>query len=555
MPDALVLAFLGQTRQLVGPRQGLVEFSLVDPERDQEAVGADIPRVDLQQLPHPVMRLLAQPVLAEDFGLGQQIVLPPGRRDLRRHDLVGGALELFEIQVRRPGSRRRDRRNLELGLRFELPVDLVSLIGLPLPGESRRRRAGRRDGSGGGDRLDRLQAIEVEVEFDLGLLCAMEPRRLRRRMEHLVGRVDLRRRHVGVVELEHEVDVAIVGGRLQPARRLDGGRRGSARGAREDRPLEQARVELQNVRRRGAALRDIRDLERRGGGSGDLRSRRRAMQAGDPGDLLRLRVSLDGERQQTGRGSDVTGVLQAQHGIGDESDVPGLGLDRLGVDLCRLLDLVVAQHQVGDQPVFGQRLVGELLVVKELGELDVRRGIFRDQNRHLLQHADRGRGVVVLLVVVDQHLVLRPGLGDETLLVVELRQALVNRETGRIELDDLLVDRDRLDEESVVGVAVRDLREEPHGLVDAIDARVQVAEPVQRRGVVRVLGEELSVLLDGGVDLAARNELLRRSDDLRPVDGHQAALAGVGASGASGASGARRGRTERKVRRCNGLGP
>ncbi len=267
------------------------------------------------------------------------------------------------------------------------------------------------------------------------------------------------------------------------------------------------------------------------------------MQAGDPGDLLGLRIPLHGERQQARRGADVPGVLQTEHRIRDESDIAGFGLDRLGVNLRRLFDLVVAQHQVGDQPVLGERLLGQLLIVEELGELDVRRRIVGHQDRHLLQHADRRSRVVVLLVVVDEHLVLGARLRDQALLVVELRQPFVDREARRIELDDLLVDRDRLDEETVVRVAVGDLREETHGLVDAVDARVEVPEPVQRRSVVRVLGEELAVLLDGGLDLAARDELLRRSDDLRTVDRHQAALS------------TRRGRTERKVRRWSGLGP
>ena len=316
--------------------------------------------------------------------------------------------------------------------------------------------------------------------------------------------------------------------RPQPEERTDGPVRPAAMGpASGEAAFEQARVEVQGIAaKRLPPLRDVRDLERRARRPRLRRSRSgpRPVQAGDPGDLLRLRIALHGERQQARRGADVPGVLQAEHRIGDEGDVAGFGLDRLGVDLRRLFDLVVAQHQVGDQPVLGERLLGQLLAVEELGELDVRRRIVGDQDRHLLQHADRRSRAVVLLVVVDEHLILGARLRDQTLLVIELRQAFVDREPRRIELDDLLVDRDRLDEETVVRVAVGDLREEPHGLVDAVDARIEVAEPVQRRSVVRVLGEELAVLLDGGFDLAARNELLRRSDHLRTVDRHQAAL-------------------------------
>ena len=367
-----------------------------------------------------------------------------------------------------------------------------------------------------------MEPFEIEIELHLGFLLAFEPGRVRRPMQHVVGRTDLSGRQVEVVrQLEDEVDFALVDGaqdwRVRLRRRAGGrtGRRGRpqrAAGAAEDlRRLEQIRIEVQDLVGIAAAARHIRDLERRAGGRQGLASGspRRAMQTGDPGDLLGLRIALDGERQEARRGADVSGILEAEHRVGDEGDVSGLGLDRLGVDLRRLLDLVVAQHQVGDQPVLRQRLLGQLLAVEELGELDVRRRIVGDQDRHLLQHADRRSWIAVLLVVVDQHLILRPRLRDQALFVVQLRQPFVDREPRRIELDDLLVDRDRLDEESVVRVAVGDLREEPHGLVDAIDARVQVAQPVQRRGVVRVLGEKLAVLLDRGFDLAARNELLR----------------------------------------------
>ena len=60
--------------------------------------------VDLEKLPHPIVRLLAQAVLAEDLRLRQEVVLPAGARDLRRQHLVGGALELLQIQDGRVGA-------------------------------------------------------------------------------------------------------------------------------------------------------------------------------------------------------------------------------------------------------------------------------------------------------------------------------------------------------------------------------------------------------------------------------------------------------------------
>ena len=127
----------------------------------------------------------------------------------------------------------------------------------------------------------------------------------------------------------------------------------------------------------------------------------------------------------------------------------------------------------------------------------------------------------MLLVVVRQHLVLGARLVDQPLLVVELGQLLVDLQPRRVELDDLLVDRDRLDEETLRRVLLGDLGEEVDGLVDALDAGVEVADPVQRVDVVRVVRQQLAVLADRRLDLAAGDVLLGGLHDLLALDGHQ----------------------------------
>ncbi len=127
----------------------------------------------------------------------------------------------------------------------------------------------------------------------------------------------------------------------------------------------------------------------------------------------------------------------------------------------------------------------------------------------------------MLLVVVGEHLELRARLVDQPLFGVQLGERLVHLEQGRIELDDLLVDRDRFDEETFLGVALRDLGEEIDRLVDALDPRVEVADPVQRVDVVRVVGEQLAILADRRLDFAARNVLLCGLYDLVTRDSHQ----------------------------------
>jgi hypothetical protein len=137
--------------------------------------------------------------------------------------------------------------------------------------------------------------------------------------------------------------------------------------------------------------------------------------------------------------------------------------------------------------------------------------------------------------------VLGARLVHQPLLVVQLGELLVDLQPRGVELDDLLVDRDRLDEEAFPRVLLGDLREEVDSLVDALDAGVEVAHPVQGVDVVRILGEELPVLADRRLDLAAGDVLLGGLDDLLALESHQQASS--------------RGRTLWKVSRCTGEGP
>ncbi len=243
-------------------------------------------------------------------------------------------------------------------------------------------------------------------------------------------------------------------------------------------------------------------------------------QAGDPRHLLGLRVGRHRGSEQLRRRTRVAGVLDPQHRVGDEAEVLGVDLDRPLVDPHRLLDTAVLQHQLGDGAVGAQRLVPQLPLLVQLGELQMVRRVVGLELDHLEEDVDGRRVVVVLEVVVAQHLVLGARLVDQALLVVERGEALVHRQPRRVELDDLLVDRDRFDQEAVFRVLRRDLREQPHRLVDARDAGVEVPQTVQRRNVVGVLLEYLEVLLDGGVDPPLGDVLLGDLDDLLAL-GHR----------------------------------
>jgi hypothetical protein len=181
----------------------------------------------------------------------------------------------------------------------------------------------------------------------------------------------------------------------------------------------------------------------------------------------------------------------------------------------------VLDHQLGDDAVLPHRLFDQLLLVVDLRQLDVVGRVLRLKLHHLLVDGDRRRRVLVLDVVVRQHLVLGARLVDQPLLVVELGELLVDLQPRRVELDDLLVDRDRFDEEPFGRVLLGDLQEEVDRLVDALDARVEVADAVQRVDVVRVVRQQLAVLADRRLDLAAGDVFLGRLDDLLAGGRHQ----------------------------------
>ncbi len=92
----------------------------------------------------------------------------------------------------------------------------------------------------------------------------------------------------------------------------------------------------------------------------------------------------------------------------------------------------MGKHQLGDDAVLAHRLLDQLLLLIELGQLDVIGRIVGLELRHLLVDGDGRGGVLVLLVVVRQHLVLGAGLGDQPLAVIELGEVLVDVEPRRV---------------------------------------------------------------------------------------------------------------------------
>ena len=103
-----------------------------------------------------------------------------------------------------------------------------------------------------------------------------------------------------------------------------------------------------------------------------------------------------------------------------------------------------------DHPVLGDRVVDLAVDAVEVRETRLDLEVARLDRDHLLVGPDGLFGAVVLRVVVRQDLVLAPRVLSQALLVVEVGELLVDLEPRRIDLVDLLVDRDGLQEEAVL---------------------------------------------------------------------------------------------------------
>ena len=248
------------------------------------------------------------------------------------------------------------------------------------------------------------------------------------------------------------------------------------------------------------------------------------------GPLAHLQLRLGEESEALGRsrrrlehGHGGIGVLLGKQ----RTDEVLLGVDVVGRELERLLEdlrgLVVGaalQEHVADEAVLHDGLlllVGGTEKVRQ-PHLDAQVGGV--DRRHLLVDRDRVLEAVVLLVVVGEDLVLAASVLGEPLLVVQLGELVVDLELGRIDLVDLLVDRDRLQEEAVLPVEVGDPREVGDRLPGPVHPDIQVPDLIQGRDVFGVLLEDAQVLFQRLIDLASGQELLGGLEDLFAVDRH-----------------------------------
>jgi hypothetical protein len=201
--------------------------------------------------------------------------------------------------------------------------------------------------------------------------------------------------------------------------------------------------------------------------------------------------------------------------------VAGRKLERLLKDLGRLVVRSALQQHRSDQAVLHYRLVLLVGGAVQVGEPDLDAHVRWVDPRHLLVDGDGVDESIVFLIVIGEDLVLAAGILNQPLLVVQIGEPVVDLELSRVDLVDLLEDRNRLQEEAVLRVGVGDPGEEGDRLPRVVHPDVQVAHLVERRDVLRIVLEDAEVLLDRLVELAPCDELLGRLEDLFAVNRHR----------------------------------
>ncbi len=128
------------------------------------------------------------------------------------------------------------------------------------------------------------------------------------------------------------------------------------------------------------------------------------------------------------------------------------------------------------------------------------------------------------------------GLGHQPQLLVQLGQLEVDFGQLGVELEHLLVEGDRLQEEPVLGIDLGDLGEEGGGLRVLSLLLVQLAHLLEHAHVARIHVEHLLVLADGLVEGTFGDELGGALDDLGLVHRRQSRSRGS-PSGTAGSTG------------------
>jgi hypothetical protein len=203
-----------------------------------------------------------------------------------------------------------------------------------------------------------------------------------------------------------------------------------------------------------------------------------------------------------------------------DAGVGGRQLERLLKHRGGLVVRAAPEQHRAEQNVLHERPVDLVARAVEVGEADLNPQVVRVDGGHLLVGGDRLVVLPGLEVMVREHLILASRVLGQSLLVVQVGEAVVDLEPGRVDLVDLLVDRDRLQKKAVSRVEVGDPGEEGNGIGRPVHPDVEVADPVQGRDVLGIVVQNAQIVLQRLVELSLPDVLLRRLEKLVPACGH-----------------------------------
>jgi hypothetical protein len=254
----------------------------------------------------------------------------------------------------------------------------------------------------------------------------------------------------------------------------------------------------------------------------DLRQRVLAtLRAVDVGQQLVVRglllVGAEGALRERLRLLRLAQVEQRTRELCDRRRPARLELEDAAIDLRRGLDLALASELLGDLLVLRHRLVVHALLPQQLRNLHPAGRVLRVDHRHLAQQLEGLSLATAAVMAVGGGLECTDRLGGETHALVELGERLVGVVAIRVEIQDLLVDRDGAGVEALLRVLPRDLRVGRDRLLDLTPATVGVADLEPQLRVARVELDELLVLRERLLLRALLGELARVLEDLSLV--------------------------------------
>ena len=184
-----------------------------------------------------------------------------------------------------------------------------------------------------------------------------------------------------------------------------------------------------------------------------------------------------------------------------------------------VLAIVRAQILAGVAKLL-DRLGGHALFRVQLRELDPGRDVVGIEVDQLANRRQRLFGLTFAMEVGRDALEVLHRVRQQPQLAVQLGQLEVDVDQARVELEDLLVDRDGLEVEALLAVELRDLEIGLGRLGLGALFGVQVADLEPDADVLRVLLNDLEVLLDRLVGVTLLDELAGRIHGLVLVESH-----------------------------------